>query len=237
MIEDRVVSLDEENALSQYISHFDLTKEELNRNGAQTSLIQAAVIRDITQGIVPQRQTIEARVPFNLMKSEQLVWIIQAKTFTPAVAGALLVHWCSDSSGFDNSNDSRYRVSHHHEADWSLYTTREIALSVPPNNDATGTPDITGRALPGQTLTAGTGNIADADGLQSRRLQHHPVPVPPAGHVRKCLGPRLDRHSRQRGQHHLVHRGEPGELDTLHVPNTRRARQRADRNVRGHRHA
>ena len=88
-----------------------------------------------------------------------------SKTFTPAVAGALLVHWCSDSSGFDNSNDSRYRVSHHHEADWSLYTTREIALSLPPNNDATGTPDITGRALPGQTLTAGTGNIADADGL------------------------------------------------------------------------
>ena len=88
-----------------------------------------------------------------------------SKTFTPAVAGALLVHWCSDSSGFDNSNDSRYRVSHHHEADWSLYNTRELALSLPPNNDATGTPDITGRALPGQTLTAGTGNTADADGL------------------------------------------------------------------------
>ena len=88
-----------------------------------------------------------------------------SKTFTPAVAGALLVHWCSDSSGFDNSNDSRYRVSHHHEADWSLYNTREIALSLPPNNDATGTPDITGRALPGQTLTAGMGNTADADGL------------------------------------------------------------------------
>ena len=88
-----------------------------------------------------------------------------SKTFTPAVAGALLVHWCSDSSGFDNSNDSRYRVSHHHEADWSLYNTRELALSLPANNDATGTPDITGRALPGQTLTAGTGNTADADGL------------------------------------------------------------------------
>ena len=88
-----------------------------------------------------------------------------SKTFTPAVAGALLVHWCSDSSGFDNSNDSRYRVSHHHEADWSLYNTRELALSLPPNNDATGTPDITGRALAGQTLTAGMGNTADADGL------------------------------------------------------------------------
>ena len=88
-----------------------------------------------------------------------------SKTFTPAVAGALLVHWCSDSSRFDNSNDSRYRVSHHHEADWSLYNTRELALSLPANNDATGKPDITGRALAGQTLTAGMGDIADADGL------------------------------------------------------------------------
>ena len=51
------------------------------------------------------------------------------------------------------------------QADWSLYDTRELALSLPANNDATGTPDITGRALPGQTLTAGMGNIADADGL------------------------------------------------------------------------
>ena len=77
VIEDGVISLDEEAALAQYISHFDLTQEELDRNGAQTTLVQAAVIRDITMGIVPQRQNIEGRVPFNLMKSEQLVWVIQ----------------------------------------------------------------------------------------------------------------------------------------------------------------
>ena len=88
-----------------------------------------------------------------------------SKTFTSAVRGSLRFHWCSDSSGFDNSNDSRYLVSHHHEADWSIHTTRELALSLPANNDATGKPDITGRALAGQTLTAGMGDIADADGL------------------------------------------------------------------------
>ena len=77
VIEDGVVSLDEEAALAQYISHFDLTQEELDRNGAQTTLVQAAVIRDITMGIVPQRQTITGAIPFNLMKSETLVWVIQ----------------------------------------------------------------------------------------------------------------------------------------------------------------
>ena len=87
------------------------------------------------------------------------------RRFTPAVKEALRFHWCSDSSGFDARSGSDYRVSNDNQADWSLYDTREIALSLAANNDATGTPDITGRALAGQTLTAGMGDIADADGL------------------------------------------------------------------------
>ena len=75
-IRDGLVSLDEENALAQYADHFGLTQEELNRNGAQTTLVQAGVIRDVTQGIIPQRQTIMGAIPFNLMKSETLVWVI-----------------------------------------------------------------------------------------------------------------------------------------------------------------
>ena len=35
------------------------------------------MIRDVTQGTVPQRQRVNGAVPFNLMKSEQLVWVIQ----------------------------------------------------------------------------------------------------------------------------------------------------------------
>ena len=45
--------------------------------GALTSMVESAVIRDITEGIVPQRQNIIGRVPFNLMKSETLVWTMQ----------------------------------------------------------------------------------------------------------------------------------------------------------------
>ena len=36
-IEDGIISLDEENALSLYLDHFGLTQEDLNRNGAQTT--------------------------------------------------------------------------------------------------------------------------------------------------------------------------------------------------------
>ena len=76
-LEDGLVSLDEENALAKYADHFALTQKELDGNRAQTSLVQAAVIRDITQGIIPQRQNVRGHMPFNLMKSEQLVWVIQ----------------------------------------------------------------------------------------------------------------------------------------------------------------
>ena len=91
--------------------------------------------------------------------------LVNSRRFTPAVKEALRFHWCSDSSGLADPTPRGYLASNPYQADWSLYTTREIALRLPPNNDATGTPDITGRALPGQTLTAGTGNTADADGL------------------------------------------------------------------------
>ena len=50
----------------------------MNTNGTHTSLVHAAVIRDVTQGIVPQCQRVNGTVPFNLMKSETLVWVISS---------------------------------------------------------------------------------------------------------------------------------------------------------------
>ena len=91
--------------------------------------------------------------------------LVNSRRFTPAVKEALRFHWCSDSSGLADPTPRGYLASNPYQADWSLYNTREIALSLPANNDATGTPVITGRALTTQTLTAGTGNTADADGL------------------------------------------------------------------------
>ena len=76
-LEGGLITLDEENALNRYLHHFDVAPEQVDGNGVLTSMIKSAVIRDITEGIVPQRQNIEGRVPFNLMKSETLVWVMQ----------------------------------------------------------------------------------------------------------------------------------------------------------------
>ena len=84
-LEDGLLSLDEKKALAKYAGHFSLTQQALDQNGAQTSLVPAAVIRDVTQGIIPQRQLASGNVPFNLMKSEQLVWVIQGVDYLETV--------------------------------------------------------------------------------------------------------------------------------------------------------
>ena len=84
-LEDGLLSLDEENALARYADHFSLTQQALDRNGAQTSLVQAAVLPDVAQGIIPKRQLARGHVPFNLMKSEQLVWVIQGVDYLETV--------------------------------------------------------------------------------------------------------------------------------------------------------
>ena len=49
----------------------------MNDAGVHTSVVKAAVIREITEGVVPQRQNNQGRIPFNLMKSETLVWVVE----------------------------------------------------------------------------------------------------------------------------------------------------------------
>ena len=76
-LEDGLFTLDEENALTRYINHFNLSQSQLDAHGVHTSLIKAAVLREIAEGVVPDRQHLSGNVPFNLMKSEKLVWVIE----------------------------------------------------------------------------------------------------------------------------------------------------------------
>ena len=73
-IEDGVLSLDEEHALIRYLRHFDLAPGDVDQNGAHQSMVQAAIIREAAEGVVPDRIG-RVQGPFNLMKSEQLVWV------------------------------------------------------------------------------------------------------------------------------------------------------------------
>ena len=85
-LEDGLLSFDEENALARYLNHFGIDQRHANRNGAQTSMVKAAVIRELTEGVVPQRQNTAGRLPFNLMKSETLVWTMGGVDYLEVVA-------------------------------------------------------------------------------------------------------------------------------------------------------
>ena len=76
-LEDGVLTLDEEAALVRYLRRFELDAATVNRQGAHANMVKAGMIREAAEGVVPQRLTFEGPVPFNLMKSEQLVWLIE----------------------------------------------------------------------------------------------------------------------------------------------------------------
>ena len=76
-LEDGLFTLDEENALTRYINNFNLSQSQLDAHGVHTSLIKAAVLREIAEGVAPDRQDINGTIPFNLMKSEKLVWVME----------------------------------------------------------------------------------------------------------------------------------------------------------------
>ena len=75
-LEDGVLSLDEENALIRYLRRFGLEQSDVDANGAYHNMIKSAVIREAAEGLIPERFGQLPPVPFNLMKSEQLVWVI-----------------------------------------------------------------------------------------------------------------------------------------------------------------
>jgi hypothetical protein len=76
-LDDHLISEAEQESLSQYQERYALDREELDRNGAYTHLVQGTIIRELTEGKIPDRVKIDGTLPFNFQKSEQLVWVFQ----------------------------------------------------------------------------------------------------------------------------------------------------------------
>ena len=76
-LEDGLLSQEEEDALGGFRQHFGLSQSQLDDNGRYSRLVQAGVLRDVMEGKLPERMNITGRLPFNLMKSEDLIWVFQ----------------------------------------------------------------------------------------------------------------------------------------------------------------
>lgn len=92
--DDGILSEEEETALSELKQHFSLSQQALDRNGALTKIVKGAVLRDIFKGNLWERVEIGGKLPFNLQKTEKVIWLFQdvdcyeEKTRTHYVGGS-----------------------------------------------------------------------------------------------------------------------------------------------------
>ncbi len=92
--DDGILTEEEESSLIKLKQHFSLSQQELDRNGAFTKIFKGAILRDIYDGKLPDRLDTSRNIPFNLQKTEKLVWIFQdvdyyeEKTRTRYVGGS-----------------------------------------------------------------------------------------------------------------------------------------------------
>lgn len=94
VFEEGVLAEKRANALGEFQKHFSLSKEDLDQNGAFTKIVKGAVLSEVLEGKLPERILIEGSLPFNLQKSEKLVWIFrdvdyyEEKTKTRYIGGS-----------------------------------------------------------------------------------------------------------------------------------------------------
>lgn len=73
-LEDDFLDEKEEKRLSEFKNHFALSQSELNRNGVLLKAVKAAVLREVLNGSIPQRITLDADIHVNFQKNEQVIW-------------------------------------------------------------------------------------------------------------------------------------------------------------------
>jgi hypothetical protein len=75
LLDDHVLSEEEAQRLLLSADKLALSRDELEAIGAWTKVVKATVIRELTEGKLPQRVSVSGQLPFNFMKSEHLVWL------------------------------------------------------------------------------------------------------------------------------------------------------------------
>lgn len=79
--EDSVLTPEEESNLAEIKKTFDLTQQDLDKNGAFTKVVKGTVLRDVLNGQLPERIKVDGNIPFNFQKDEKLIWIFQSVSY------------------------------------------------------------------------------------------------------------------------------------------------------------
>lgn len=80
-LEDGILDTTEEKRLVEFKERFALSQSELDRNGALTKTAKAGILRDVLNGVIPQRMSVDGNLPINLQKGEQIVWAFSGSKY------------------------------------------------------------------------------------------------------------------------------------------------------------
>lgn len=75
MLDDDLLSSEEEKRFLSVVNVFDIEQDKLNSLSNYEKLVKAGVLRDVIEGIISTRIRIDGSLPFNLQKSEQIIWV------------------------------------------------------------------------------------------------------------------------------------------------------------------
>jgi hypothetical protein len=73
-LSDGLLDESEEKRLVEFKNKFNLSEEELNKKGAITKTVKAAALRDLLNGVVPNRFDVDGGLSINLQKNERIIW-------------------------------------------------------------------------------------------------------------------------------------------------------------------
>ena len=176
-----LAAADEGKAVKVRVSFTDDAGNDESLSSAATSAVAAAPVAaaPVENSPATGAPTISGTAQVGETLSASTSGISDADGLTNATFS---YQWLADDSGISGATGSSYtlveadegkavkvRVSFTDDADndESLTSAATTAVAPRPNSAASGQPTISGTAQVGETLTAGTSGIADADGLDS----------------------------------------------------------------------
>ncbi len=75
ILSDRLLSVEEEDRVTEFKTRFELSEKLLDKNGSYTKVIMSSILRDLSIGLIPELNTNNViPLPFLFQKSEQLIW-------------------------------------------------------------------------------------------------------------------------------------------------------------------
>lgn len=77
ILDDDLLSKEEEEKFLTAVNEFHIEQNELNSMGNYEKLVKAGVLRDIIEGKPSTRIQVDGSLPFNLQKSERIIWVFK----------------------------------------------------------------------------------------------------------------------------------------------------------------